>query len=510
MADYFSILCPVCGRALRIPGEYRGQSVHCKYCSEVFVAPVEGESPVPLNATPRAGESTQTSRTSGDLIRFRCPKCTKKHKMPRFAFGNVIACSKCSHSFLPRVDPAGEVTFAEDVSEGTPSPSGPSAPARERQMPLPMDIGPEARPDDFPKLYEEPSRPEGEATGTVDLGVVRAKEASSDPGRRHDEARAVADQPSDEKQSDPPRAELDRVREAHRLEVTRLKSQLKNLQAKRSAEVERLRREVESGKASLAVSLGRLDELTRIARTDRDDTRREVEAKWEGRQAEWFAVSNRNEAEIIELRTRLQERDDDLVADRRSRAEVVAQLSDRLKVLESDRGALLDRYDSLEAVHATLVESYQALEREYAALVPAHAAEVRRLTASWDFERAEIERSNAALLVDVERKCRAEVERLARERSELEQASMDLLAESEQKGRAEVERLAVERAELERSSATPPRGGGAQGSRRGRTPYPRQQGEAGEDGPPALARPPTPEGPVRSREGRRGRVRQRH
>jgi hypothetical protein len=78
------IKCPGCGHRLKYAEEHAGKSAKCRKCGQSIQLPNSAHAPRPVNET----------------MIFRCPWCSKAHRVLPNMVGQQIWCSKCQSPFI--------------------------------------------------------------------------------------------------------------------------------------------------------------------------------------------------------------------------------------------------------------------------------------------------------------------------------------------------------------------------------------------------------------------------
>src|SRR5258708_1202848 len=106
MTDYVPVSCPKCSKGVSARREYVGRDVLCKYCGYIFkVAPVGdrastgGGGSGSEQAPSGAADTDRGTPDDAEVVRFPCPKCSKRLKMRRELIGSKVTCRRCNHVF---------------------------------------------------------------------------------------------------------------------------------------------------------------------------------------------------------------------------------------------------------------------------------------------------------------------------------------------------------------------------------------------------------------------------
>src|SRR5262245_48867462 len=113
---YFT--CPGCQRIGQAPDEMGGKAATCPGCGQQMLVPhftLQGAAP-PANHAPARAEMPASA---DGFLRFFCPHCRRKLKVPSSAANSIINCKRCGWRI--------EVAAATHQSPAPP-PRGPASP----------------------------------------------------------------------------------------------------------------------------------------------------------------------------------------------------------------------------------------------------------------------------------------------------------------------------------------------------------------------------------------------
>lgn len=380
---HFTAVCPHCLMSLKVPSEYSGENVRCKYCTQKFRAlSPDFPSGSGSGSSDRPAASIGPRDTAPERMAVSCPHCSTYLSVRRAYAGQNVRCGRCGEKFsVPQPsEPPGEsgsvtipsaarsesdilsqlYAFLASEASGGPSPTGQGGTPEEQ----------------FAAILDERERLRAE--------LERQRRQHKALGEERERIRAERDRLTEDC------AAIEKDRDSLRVTLDQLRGEMDRIGAEREdarQESHRLAAELAEIRDALGPTrpgeVGTLRDEHAASRSEADDLRRRVQTL---------------EAELNsrgELAQNLMQRDEELRTARREVDELhlkIEQHSQALEVAQAEREArsheLCSLRDRLEAAHGErdgLSERIRQLE---------HAAQAA------DAERDQLARENAALRVE--------------------------------------------------------------------------------------------------------------